>query len=111
MDLIDRIFEILGHFELTVERDFAGLSVDLGDDLVLLAILPARGGLNRLLHGDQHVVDVDALFLCHGFRDPDQFEPSDARGALNAKIGQRFNSFLLPRPPQEARRSARVSPS
>ena len=53
----------LADLELAIEADLAGLAVDLGDDLMLLAVFAPRRGLDRLLHRDDHVVDADALLV------------------------------------------------
>ena len=45
-----------------MQLDFAGLAVDLGADVVFLAVFGAAGLLDRLLHRLQDFVAFDALF-------------------------------------------------
>ena len=109
-DLQRRILDLVAHLELAIEADVAGLAVDLGDDLMLLAVLAARRGLNRLLHRDDHVLDADALLLRHRLGDPDQLEPPETGGGLHAKVRHALSSFAPPRPPA-SRRSRSAWPS
>ena len=56
------------------QPDLAGLAVDLGADVVLMAVFGAAGLLDRLLHGLQHLVAVDALLARDRVGDLQQFE-------------------------------------
>ena len=54
-DLLGVVLDRLGDLELAVEPDVAGLAVDLGDDLVLLAVLARGPPSARLLHRLEHL--------------------------------------------------------
>ena len=105
-DLDRRIADLVGDLEIAIEPDVAGLAVDLGDDLVLLAVLAPRGGLDRLLHRDDHVLHADALLLGDVLRDADQLQPAEARRRLHAVVGHDLSSFALGAPRAAASNSS-----
>ena len=92
-DLDRRIGDLLGHLQIAIQPDVAGLAVDLGDDLMLLAVLAPGRGLDRLLHRDDHVLDADALLLGDVLGDPDQFQAAQPCRCLHAVVGQDLSSF------------------
>ena len=92
-DLGGRIADLLGDLQIPIQADVAGLAIDFGDDLVLLAIFAARRGLDRLLHRDDDVLDADALLLGDVLGDPDQFQAAEPGRRLHAVI--RSKSQLL----------------
>jgi len=51
----------IGHLAEAQQADLAALAVDLGADVVFLAVFGAPGLLDRLLHRLQHLVAIDAL--------------------------------------------------
>src|SRR5262249_1501505 len=56
------IFNEFGHLQIAHQLDFAGLAVDRCANVMFLAVFGAAGLLNRLFHGDQHLVAFDAFF-------------------------------------------------
>ena len=56
----------IGDLAETHQANLAGLAVDLGADVVILAVFGAAGLLHGLLHRLQHLVAVDALVARHG---------------------------------------------
>ena len=60
-DLRVFVFDIVDHLLHADQLDLASLAVDLGTDVVLVAVFRAAGLLNGLLHGGEHVVAVDTL--------------------------------------------------
>ena len=48
------------------QPDFAGFPIDLGPDIVFLAIFGARRLLDRLFHGFEHLVALDPLVASDG---------------------------------------------
>ena len=85
-DLERRVLDLVADLELAIEADLAGLAIELGDDLVLLAVLAPRRGLDRLLHRDDHLVDADALLVGDALRDPDQLQPAQSGRRLDAMV-------------------------
>ena len=51
----------LDHLAVAEQLDLAGLAVDLGADVVVVAVFGAAGLLDRLFHCDDHDLAVDAL--------------------------------------------------
>ncbi len=78
-DLTGIVLDRVGNLELAIEPMLAGAPVDLGHDLVLGAVGAACGGLVGLLHGLEHLVDRDALFLRHGLDDAQHLRATEAR--------------------------------
>ncbi len=60
-DLRRLVLDGIGDLAEAHQADLAGLAVDLGADVVFLAVFRAAGLLHRLLHRLQHLVAVDAL--------------------------------------------------
>ncbi len=58
-DLGRRIFDLVDHVDHAHQAHRAGLAVDLGPDVVFLAVLALAGVLNRLLHSVEHRVALD----------------------------------------------------
>jgi hypothetical protein len=110
-DLRGRVGDLLGDLEVAIQPDVAGLAIDFGDDLVLLSVLAAGRGLDRLFHRDDHVLDADALLLGDVLRDPDQFQAAEARRCVHAVVGQDLSSFAPSGRPRASRRSAPAWPS
>ena len=68
LDLLAR----LDHLAIARQLDLAGLAVDGGADVVLVAVLGAPGLADGLLHGLQHLVALDALVAGHRVGDLQQ---------------------------------------
>jgi hypothetical protein len=85
-DLLRVVLDRVGHLELAVELPVAAAPVELGDDLVLLAVLAARGRLVGLLEGLDHLVRRDALLLRHHVGDPQQLAARQARACLHRHV-------------------------
>jgi hypothetical protein len=58
----------------------AGLAVDLGADVLVLAVGLAAGAAHGLLHGLQHLLALDQLLARHGFRDLQELRAGDGVG-------------------------------
>ena len=81
-DLGGLVLDLLGDLEIAHQLDLAGLAVDIGADIVLLTVLPLAGVGDRLLHGLEHELTLDALLPGDGIGDLEQFEAGEARGVL-----------------------------
>ena len=73
---------VLDHFQEPRQRDFAGLRVDLGLDLVLAAIAGLRRLLDRVLHGGDDDLAVDRLFARDRVGDLQELQPVGADACL-----------------------------
>ena len=98
-DLPVVVLDRVGDLELAIEPVLAGAAVDLGHDLVLVAIVAARRGLVGLLHGLEHLVDRDALLLRHRLDDAQHFRAAQARAHVHRATFLAFNLSLARRPP------------
>ena len=65
-------------------------AVDLGADVVFLAVFRAAGLLDRLLHRLQHLVAVDALVARDGVGDLQQFGAGVGDGAFHRRSRSRL---------------------
>ena len=72
-DLGRLVLDRLDHLAQAQQPDVAGPAVDLGADVVLLAVFGAAGLLDGLLHRLQHFLAVDALVARDGVGDLQQF--------------------------------------
>ena len=72
------VLDLVGHFEVTHQRDRAGLAIDLRANVVFLAVFALAGVLNRLLHRIDHDVGVDPFFPRHRIGDLQNFNPACA---------------------------------
>ena len=72
-DLGGLVLDRIGDLAEARQPDLAGLAVDLGADVVLMAVFRAAGLLDRLLHRLEHFVAVDALLARDGVGDLQQF--------------------------------------
>src|SRR5690606_29289689 len=97
--------DLVGHLQLAIQADLAGLAVDFGDDLVLLTILAPRRRLDRLLHRDDDVLDADALLLGDVLGDPDQLQAAEPCRRVHAVIRHDLSSFAPSGRPRATRRS------
>jgi hypothetical protein len=79
-DLRRLVLHRLAHLEQAVQTDLAGLAVDLGADVVLLAVLGARRLLDRVLHRHQDHVPIDHLLPADRIGDLQELEPVGADG-------------------------------
>src|SRR6202044_1627162 len=66
------------------ETDFAGLRVDVGANLGLLAIARTRRLLHRVLHRGEHDRTVDRFFASNRVDDLQKLKPVGANGHLNS---------------------------
>ena len=82
-DLAGVVLDRIGDLELAIEPVLAGAAVDLGDDLVLGTIFPARRRLVGLLHGLQHLVGGDTLLLRHRLDHAQHFRAAQARAHVH----------------------------
>ena len=81
------VLDDIDDFAEAKEADFTRATVDLGADVVFLAIFGAAGFLDRLLHRLKDLVLVDALVARHGIGDLQQFGPSVSEGAFHRFLG------------------------
>ena len=59
-----------------LQCDLPGSAVDMGADIVLVAVFGPGGLLDRLFHGLQHFVALDPLLLGDGVGDRQHFQPA-----------------------------------
>ena len=69
------ILDEIGDLAEAHQPDLAVLAVDLGADVVFLTVFRAAGLLDRLLHGVQYLVAIDAFVTGNGFSDLQQLGP------------------------------------
>ena len=69
------ILDKIGNLAETHQPDLAVLAIDLSADVVFLAVFRAAGLLNRLLHGIQYLVPIDAFVTGNGFGNLEQLGP------------------------------------
>ena len=77
------------HLAEAHQADLAVLAIDLGADVVLLAVLRASRLLDRLFHRDQHLVAIDALVARDGVRDLQQLGSGVNGGGLHGLFSVR----------------------
>ena len=73
----------LDHGDAARQLDLAGLAVDVGADVVLVAVFRAAGLLDGLFHRLQHFVAVDALIAGDRVGDLQKFGTWQCGGAFH----------------------------
>ena len=79
-DLGRVVLDLIDHQQQTGEANLAGLRIDLGAHLGLLAVARARGLLHRVLHRGENDRTVDRLLARDGVDDLQEFESVGANG-------------------------------
>ena len=79
-DLDRVVLDLVDDQQQAREADLAGLRIDLGADLGLLAVARARRLLDRVLHRGEHDLPVDRFLARDRVGDLQKFEPVGADG-------------------------------
>ena len=79
-DLGGRVLHLVHHQQVAGQTQLAGLGVDVGVDVRLLAVARARGLGDGIFHGGNHDAAVDGLFPRDRIGDLQQFQPVCADG-------------------------------
>ena len=77
------VLDRFDHLAETQQADFAGAPVDLGADIVFLAVFGTPGLLDRLLHRLKDLILVDALVARDGVGDLQQFGAGVGKGTFH----------------------------
>ena len=85
-DLGRLVLDRIGHLAEAQQPDLAVAAVDLGADVVFLAVFGAARLLDRLLHRLQDFVAVDALVARDGVGDLQQFRAGVGGGAFHGVL-------------------------
>ena len=96
-DLRRLVLDRVDHLAKPQQPDLAVAAVDLGADVVFLAVFGAAGLLDRLLHRLQDFVAVDALVARDGIGDLQQFRAGVGDGAFHGVLEFRASVGLGPR--------------
>ena len=89
-DLLGFVLHLGTHLEAAEDADVTILRVDLGPDLMLHPVFRARRLLDRLLHGGDHRIALDAFLTRHRVRDLQELE------SVVAGRGLRFHGHERP---------------
>ena len=71
--LILDLFHILHHFHIASQRNGAGRTVDVGANVMFVAIFGSTRLLDRLFHGFENLITLNALVASHRFRHLQKF--------------------------------------
>ena len=82
-DLTDLVLDLFDHFGEAGQPDLTGLAIDLGADIVVVTVFGTAGFLNGLLHGDQHLVLIDAFLPRDGIGHLQQFRTRHPNGGFH----------------------------
>ncbi len=94
-DLRRLVLDRLGHLAKAQQPDLAVAAVDLGADVVFLAVFRAAGLLDRLLHRLEHLVAVDALVAGDGVGDLQQLGAGVGDGAFHGLSERLFSGVRV----------------
>ncbi len=73
--LVFNLGAVFEHFNITCQHDLAGFAVNMGTDIVLVAILGATGFLDGHFHGFQYLFTLNTFIARDGVGDGQQFRP------------------------------------
>ena len=85
-DLHRLVLDRIGHLAITPEADLSGRPVDIGADIVFVAVFRTARFLDRLLHGFQHFLAVYALFAGDIVRHLQQFRFDQSQGRFHRHL-------------------------
>ena len=94
-DLGRLVLDGLGHLAKAQQADLAVAAVDLGADVVFLAVFGAARLLDRLFHRLQHLVAIDALVAGDGVGDLQQFGAGVGDSAFHGFPGVLSNRWAI----------------